>query len=181
MGEYSFEAHQAAGDQPIDEQDERPFILRPNDNGFYDLLGILNTWKADSSVNGVGVDKQPPSGGPPEHAHSENEEILYVLEGDFTVQTGDRMTKISQGSLVYIPKGVKHTYKNEGPDEGSVLVAFAPGGISSVPEGAARPSAQEPRNPSRLIATPGSGGADGIVRRLLDRIYQLLTAVRREG
>lgn len=53
-----------------------------------------------------------PQSGPPLHIHSLEDESFYILEGDLTVQTGDKTTLVHPGSFVYLPKGRPHTFKN---------------------------------------------------------------------
>lgn len=47
----------------------------------------------------------------PLHAHSREEEIWYVLEGEITFYIGDRKLEGGPGTFVYIPRGVAHTFQ----------------------------------------------------------------------
>jgi quercetin dioxygenase-like cupin family protein len=47
----------------------------------------------------------------PLHAHSREEEIWYVLEGEITFTIGDRTDTAGPGSFAYIPRGVPHTFQ----------------------------------------------------------------------
>lgn len=51
-------------------------------------------------------------GGPPLHIHKNQDEIFYVAHGDFLIQLGDLVHKVSTGDTVFIPKGTPHTYAN---------------------------------------------------------------------
>jgi hypothetical protein len=47
----------------------------------------------------------------PLHAHSREEEIWYILEGEITFTIGDRTVTAGPGSFAYIPRGVPHTFQ----------------------------------------------------------------------
>jgi mannose-6-phosphate isomerase-like protein (cupin superfamily) len=47
----------------------------------------------------------------PLHAHSREEEVWYVLEGEITFTIGDRIITAGPGSFAYIPRGVPHTFQ----------------------------------------------------------------------
>src|ERR1700735_1887279 len=55
----------------------------------------------------------PPGGGPPLHVHSREEEGFYVLEGDITLQVGDKSLVATAGMFVNMPVGTAHSFKNE--------------------------------------------------------------------
>jgi mannose-6-phosphate isomerase-like protein (cupin superfamily) len=67
-------------------------------------------------------------GGPPLHKHA-FDEAFYVLEGDYTIQVGERLVKASTGAFVYVPGGTIHTLRHGGEGEGRMLTVYSPGGI----------------------------------------------------
>jgi quercetin dioxygenase-like cupin family protein len=69
-----------------------------------------------------------PQGGPPPHIQHREDEWTYVLEGEFDLLYGDRSISGRPGSLVYVPRGTLHTYKNVGQDPGRLLVGQTPAG-----------------------------------------------------
>src|ERR1019366_8674016 len=56
----------------------------------------------------------PPGGGPPPHVHSREEEGLYILEVEITLQVGDKRLVASAGIFANMPVGTPHSFKNEG-------------------------------------------------------------------
>lgn len=42
------------------------------------------------------------------HVHENSDEMFYVLEGSFELETEDGLTRVSQGEFVIVPKGTKH-------------------------------------------------------------------------
>lgn len=71
----------------------------------------------------------PGTAGPPEHYHRAWDEAFYVLEGTMSFLVGDRTHAASAGSFVFIPRGVTHTFWNEGGVPARQLTVFTPAGI----------------------------------------------------
>lgn len=42
------------------------------------------------------------------HAHENSDELFYVIEGSFFLETDDGKTRVDEGELVIVPKGVRH-------------------------------------------------------------------------
>ena len=47
----------------------------------------------------------------PLHAHSREEEIWYVIEGDILFTVGDRRIAAGPGTFAYIPRNTPHTFQ----------------------------------------------------------------------
>lgn len=71
----------------------------------------------------------PPGEGPPLHEHANEEEVLFVVEGSFRFQLRDEVTAAPEGSLMFVPRGVAHTWQNVGDGPGRLLVTFTPAGM----------------------------------------------------
>jgi quercetin dioxygenase-like cupin family protein len=71
----------------------------------------------------------PPGEGPPLHVHANEEEVLYVLEGTFRFRLGEDVSTAPQGSLMFVPRGVPHTWQNAGDAPGRLLITFTPAGM----------------------------------------------------
>ena len=67
-----------------------------------------------------------PGEGPPLHAHVDENEVLYFLEGRFRLRIGDTVRDAPSGSFVFIPKGVPHTWQNVDEASGRLLGMFMP-------------------------------------------------------
>ena len=65
----------------------------------------------------------------PGHAHQNETEIIYVLEGtgEMTI-TGFGTSIVSKGSLVYMPKGTEHSFKVIGDTDVKAVQVWTPGG-----------------------------------------------------
>jgi mannose-6-phosphate isomerase-like protein (cupin superfamily) len=42
------------------------------------------------------------------HVHDGSDELFYVIEGQFYLETEDGLTKVREGEFVIVPKGVRH-------------------------------------------------------------------------
>src|SRR3954447_11432270 len=71
----------------------------------------------------------PPQEGPPLHVHANEEEVLYVLEGMFRFRLGEQVSAAPAGSLMFVPRGVPHTWQNSGDTPGRLLITFTPAGM----------------------------------------------------
>jgi mannose-6-phosphate isomerase-like protein (cupin superfamily) len=47
----------------------------------------------------------------PLHAHSREDEIWYVLDGEITFTIGDQVQTVGAGAFAYIPRSVPHTFQ----------------------------------------------------------------------
>jgi len=70
-----------------------------------------------------------PGLGPPLHEHANEEETLYVLEGDVRFKLGDRMVSGPPGTFVFVPRGTPHTFQNVGETPARMLIHFTPSGM----------------------------------------------------
>jgi mannose-6-phosphate isomerase-like protein (cupin superfamily) len=65
----------------------------------------------------------------PPHTHQHEDEASYVLEGEVTAEVGAEIVRARAGTLIYKPKGVPHTFWNEGSARARVLEIISPGGF----------------------------------------------------
>ena len=74
----------------------------------------------------------PPSGGPPPHVHSREEEGFYVLAGEITFTIGDQRLVASAGMFANMPVGIPHSFKNETNRPARMLISVAPAGLEQM-------------------------------------------------
>ncbi len=67
--------------------------------------------------------------GPPLHIHRVTDEAFYVLEGTFGFQVGKETRDADAGTFVFAPKGLAHTFWNQGPTRARMLVTLSPPGF----------------------------------------------------
>lgn len=89
--------------------------IRPGDGQHLHFLNHLATIKvaAGSSTSGMNaVEFTAPRGfGPPLHIHREEDELMYVLDGDVRVDLGETSQVVSAGGVVSLPHGIPHVFQ----------------------------------------------------------------------
>jgi quercetin dioxygenase-like cupin family protein len=63
------------------------------------------------------------------HVHANEEEAWYVLEGTMTFRFDGATHAAPAGSFVVVPRGVAHSFGNDGSTEARFLELFAPAGM----------------------------------------------------
>ena len=102
----------------------------------------------------------PPQHGPPPHVHHREDEVFYVLEGEFTFTVAGRMIRATAGQTLYGKRDVPHTFKNTGDKEGRMMIVVAPAGLekffaeigTSLASPQAAPIEPTPADIQRLLA-----------------------------
>lgn len=70
----------------------------------------------------------PPGLGIPPHVHDREDELIYVLEGNFGIMLGDEQFEANPGDEIFFPKHVPHAFQNIGSKAGKTLWTVVPGG-----------------------------------------------------
>jgi mannose-6-phosphate isomerase-like protein (cupin superfamily) len=134
-----------------------PFVVLPGEGTPIQMpLGGSNLLKAHTrNTNGSLTVIQcdvPPKQGPALHIHTRENELWYVLEGDFRFKTGDAMLGAPQGACIFGPRGIPHSFQNIGdtPDGSwrSTPPRASSGSSSSTPSCSPAPSIPRPSRPS---------------------------------
>jgi mannose-6-phosphate isomerase-like protein (cupin superfamily) len=71
----------------------------------------------------------PPGGGPPPHYHLREEEWFFPLDGRVEFFRDNVWTEVPVGSVVFIPRGVVHAFRNPGDKPLRMLLHTAPSGF----------------------------------------------------
>jgi mannose-6-phosphate isomerase-like protein (cupin superfamily) len=89
---------------------------------------------ADSTSGSLGLVEAtvPPGGGPVAHTHRRNDEAFYVLSGELEISDGSCTLLARAGDFVFIPRGIRHRFKNTGVHGARMLFMFTPGGVEGV-------------------------------------------------
>ena len=70
-----------------------------------------------------------PGQGPALHTHLREDELWYVIEGDFRFKAGGAMLRASTGGMAFGPRGTPHAFQNVGDTPGRLLVVTTPSGL----------------------------------------------------
>jgi quercetin dioxygenase-like cupin family protein len=114
----------------------RPVIRKPSEGRTVAVVGDVYRFLATGEDTGgryalweaIG----PPSGGPPPHVHSREEEGFYVLEGEITFTIGDQRLVATAGMFANMPVGTPHSFKNESGQPARMLISVAPAGLEKM-------------------------------------------------
>lgn len=68
----------------------------------------------------------PGSNVPPPHSHSNNEELVYVLQGTLRYSVGQETRDLTPGQSMNTPKGVVHAFANPFPEVAKALIIQSP-------------------------------------------------------
>ena len=111
------------------------------------VMGEIITCKVTSGeTNGVCSmieEVTQPQGGPPLHIHEREDEILYILEGEYEVQRGASVFNAAKGSWVILPRNIPHGFRNRRDTPSRLLATMTPGGFECFFEEMAELSAGE--------------------------------------
>ncbi|HVO68765.1 MAG TPA: cupin domain-containing protein [Aggregatilineaceae bacterium] len=70
-----------------------------------------------------------PKQGPALHTHLREDELWYVIDGDFRFKAGGAMLRASAGGMAFGPRGTPHAFQNIGETPGRLLVITTPSGL----------------------------------------------------
>ncbi|MEO7339182.1 MAG: cupin domain-containing protein [Caldimonas sp.] len=68
----------------------------------------------------------PSSNVPPPHSHSNNEEIVYVLEGTLRYTVGPETRDLTAGQTMQTPRGTTHAFSNPHGTVARALIVLSP-------------------------------------------------------
>ena len=110
----------------------------------------------------------PPGGGPPPHIQSREDEGFYVLEGEISFVADGQKVIARKGTFLNVPRGVLHTFKNEGDSDARMLILVAPAGMEKmfeetgevVTDPSARPSPPTPEELEKMASVAPKYGIE---------------------
>jgi quercetin dioxygenase-like cupin family protein len=112
------------------------YILRPGEGRAIPVpfVRAVVTMKAESHQTDGRVTvyeslQEPHSVGPACHYHDRLTELFYILEGEMTFQVGAEIHQASAGTMVIIPPGTAHAFRNAGARPARLLAIVLPGGF----------------------------------------------------
>ena len=101
----------------------------------------------------------PASNVPPAHSHTNNEEIVYVLDGTLRYTVGTETRDLTPGQTMRTPKGVVHAFSNPFDTTARALIVLSPDiGAQYFKDVAAVVNAGGPPDKAALLAVMGRYG-----------------------
>ena len=109
--------------QPMIVPEDTAEQIRPFGIDMKVMLGAEHTGGTFSAI----VGELRPGDGPPPHLHQDREEYFYVLAGTFSLGVNGVESTIGPGTMVFVPRGTVHTFKNISGEMGRLLEWTIPG------------------------------------------------------
>ena len=146
------------------EQTVRPWAAARDAGPALTFLGTPTWLRATAAQTGgaLGLIEEvlPPGFESPYHVHRVEDESFYVLEGEMTFVHGapgeEESLRAGPGAFVFLPRGIPHGFRAEGPTPARVLVLVTPGGfegfVATLSRPAAAPPPSGPPDPGPLVA-----------------------------
>ena len=110
----------------------------------WNVFGVKITGKIMSDqTNGdysVIITETPSKGGPPMHVHKNEDELFYILKGNYIFNCGDKKIDAKKGDLIRLPRGIPHNFVNVDSITGITMNTITPGGFEYFFENVARAS-----------------------------------------
>jgi mannose-6-phosphate isomerase-like protein (cupin superfamily) len=91
-----------------------------------DMKVLIGGEHTDAKFSAI-VAEVKPGEGPPPHLHRDREEFFYVLEGQYQLGVAGEESVIGPGTMVFVPRGTVHTFRNISATNGKLLEWTIPG------------------------------------------------------
>ncbi|MGH3145272.1 MAG: cupin domain-containing protein [Rubrobacter sp.] len=138
--------------------------------GFWSM-GMLGCWLAEGKDTdgsfALAEGLVPRGAEPPPHTHTREDEAFYILEGEMSVRVGGKTIEAKSGDLVYLPRGIEHTFEPKTPTV-RALFLITPAGLeeafkhlSETARGLTLPPPpEEPPDVERMVTIFGAHGVE---------------------
>lgn len=109
--------------------------------------GGVHTWKASSEETAGALmlfeDHMTQGKATPLHIHANEDEALYVLDGEILVHIDGENHRVGRRGFAFAPRGVPHAFLVTSPDA-RILCLETPGSAEAFYRGASEPAADDP-------------------------------------
>lgn len=119
----------------LEEGPKEGFVVKANESRFGEKTKVNGLSPNDIKVsskdtNGnltvfeyIGNEK----GGPPLHMHLSQDEVFFIIEGEYTFQVGDDKHLLKGGDTIFLPRKVAHAFAQTS-EKGKMYFMFTPSG-----------------------------------------------------
>jgi mannose-6-phosphate isomerase-like protein (cupin superfamily) len=87
-----------------------------------------HTRNTNGSLSVLEITSEPRSG-PALHTHLREDELWWVLEGEYRFKAGEAVFEVAQGGMAFGPRGLPHAFQNVSDTPGRLLVITTPSGV----------------------------------------------------
>jgi quercetin dioxygenase-like cupin family protein len=110
---------------------------------------------------------------PPPHVHSREDELFYVLEGEFDVYVGKEVFNGKTGECIFLPRFTPHAFVIRSPRL-RLLILFAPAGVEEAFRSMSSPA--EELEPPNGALTYSAADLEQTAQRFSARGVRMLTS-----
>jgi mannose-6-phosphate isomerase-like protein (cupin superfamily) len=104
-------------------------VVRPGEGHRVGNVEFLARSADTPRFNLAVITVKPHREGPELHAHDDEDDSFYVLEGELTFTVNGQEVVAGPGTFVLVPPGVRHTFANRGDAVSRVVNVHAPAGF----------------------------------------------------
>lgn len=117
------------------ERTTKGFVVKSGKSRFNETTRIGGTSPNDIKVSSKDTDGNltvfeylgTEKGGPPLHVHPNQDEVFYVIEGNYMFEVGGERQTLTAGDTIFLPRNVTHTFAQL-TDKGKMVFFFQPSG-----------------------------------------------------
>lgn len=141
-------------------------VVQPGEGLQYNVMGAMMTYKATAhdtrGAYSLAIEVTPPHGGLPLHVHHQEDEAMYILEGEYEIQCGNQAFRAIAGTFVFLPKDIANRYQNLGDEPGKFLYITFPGGFEKLVEQTSLLTSGSPPDMQKVMETARQHGIEFI-------------------
>jgi quercetin dioxygenase-like cupin family protein len=142
----------------------QPILTPPSGGAPVHVLGIPMTIRIHGRDTGgvvSAVETHDLMGsGPPMHLHRREDETFQVLEGDYEFTVEGKTFVMGQGTTLFAPRGIPHTYRALGQGPARLLCIITPAGFEGFFEEIGAWTPQQQQDIPKVLETAGKYGLE---------------------
>jgi quercetin dioxygenase-like cupin family protein len=93
-----------------------------------DEYSVKLSGKQSNGSLGFVVATVPSGNGPLAHIHDEHDEAFFLLDGELEFLGGENVFTAGTGDFVFVPRGIRHRFRNMTSADVKMAFLFTPGG-----------------------------------------------------
>jgi len=121
--------------KPQAERAKKGFVVKATESRFNEKTALGGTSPNDIKVSSKDTNGDltvfeytgNEKGGPPLHVHANQDEIFFILDGEYLFQVGDDRHNLKAGDTIFLPRKVPHAFAQL-TDKGKMFFLFQPSG-----------------------------------------------------
>ena len=116
--------------QKMESVNNKPKVISSKEGTKFNIMGHevtakLHSW--DGNDNYVFWMSSPLGSGLPPHVHTNEDEVVYILEGELEVMIGGEVFKATAGDCLNLVRNIPHAYTVSGTTDAKTLWYVSPG------------------------------------------------------